>query len=120
MPETTVTVDDAKVAIAVIFNKTAAPKEVKDFVAGKTSRCSDASCTYGKDGGWSKITDGTLLHEVDKVIAEKYNICKEARPDLSKPYGDSFYFDTNGTSGTLLTHLEALELLKKNPSEIPK
>jgi hypothetical protein len=90
------------------------PVDVVEFLAGNTSECADANCTYDATNGWDNLADGGVFHEVDAFIAQKYDICSIQRPDLINPYGNSFYYHSiNG----LLNRQEMIDLIntQSNP-----
>lgn len=126
MPEltsTSITKDNCQAELEAKLAGVTLDKAVMDFIVGKSSECADAKMTYGSPGGWSKLPDGSMFKEIDPIVVKKYDLCKEVRPDLVKPYTtvmtwngvdicDSYYYHTDGDKNQkLLTRLEMLDVI---------
>lgn len=113
-----VTFDEGKTDIKDAVKAEITSKEVQDFLAGDRNDCADAKCGYDENGGWVRLPDKSIHHEVDKVVAKKYELPKNLRPDIVKPPDDSYYYhvSADGTKKKLLTHDEMLAVIAAQDS----
>jgi hypothetical protein len=111
---------EAKAKLNTALTADISSKAVRDFCTGNTKQCADAKCGYDKNGGWETLGDKSMYHEIDRIIAFKYGVVADMRPDLLKPPVDSYYWwvSADGKKTKLMTHQENREYIVQHQRPI--